>query len=225
MWNRLNAFVKGTYTNCVDPDETPHNVSSGSALFAIINTLLVMVDYKNCIWSGPHSLCVNIRIVIVSSHIFGANAFLHIRSYAPGNAGCVCSLKLISVREPPFSHGRAQNIPSVPFLLTHQFEVVKLPAVTTLFQTLILIKWKKTPIASCKPSFVPWIARLRILLLLLCFRFIPSRLIWYTWSNGCFLAGLLLLLCFRFIPSRLIWYTWSNRCFLAGPEKSLYRTG
>ena len=40
-------------------DAAKRGVSSGSALFARINTFLVMVDYKNCIWSGPHSLCVN----------------------------------------------------------------------------------------------------------------------------------------------------------------------
>ena len=44
----LNACEKGTYTNSVDPDETPRKrgVSSGSALFAKISTRLVMVNYK-----------------------------------------------------------------------------------------------------------------------------------------------------------------------------------
>ena len=40
---------KKEHTNSVDPDETPCFVSSGSALFVKINTLLAMVDYKNCI--------------------------------------------------------------------------------------------------------------------------------------------------------------------------------
>ena len=51
LWERLNAYEKGAYTNSVDPDETPQKrgVSPESALFAKINTLLVMVDYKNCV--------------------------------------------------------------------------------------------------------------------------------------------------------------------------------
>ena len=28
LWNKLNACEKGTYTNSIDPDETPQNVVS-----------------------------------------------------------------------------------------------------------------------------------------------------------------------------------------------------
>ena len=46
---KAECIQKGAYTNSVDPDETPQNAasSSGSALFAKINTLLEIVDYKN----------------------------------------------------------------------------------------------------------------------------------------------------------------------------------
>ena len=39
--------------------EEHKETASGFALLAKINTFLVMVDYKNCTWSGPHSLCIN----------------------------------------------------------------------------------------------------------------------------------------------------------------------
>ena len=61
LWNRLNAWKKRNIYKQRRPrwDAAKRGVSSGSTLFAKINTLLVMVDYRNCIWSGPHSLCVN----------------------------------------------------------------------------------------------------------------------------------------------------------------------
>ena len=35
------------YTNSINRDKTPQNFSSGSTLFVKINSLLVIVDYKN----------------------------------------------------------------------------------------------------------------------------------------------------------------------------------
>ena len=42
----VKTFIqKGAFTNSVDPDETPHDVVlSGSALFAMLSTFLIMVD-------------------------------------------------------------------------------------------------------------------------------------------------------------------------------------
>ena len=41
------------------------------SLFVKLNTLLVMVDYKNCKLSGPHYLCVNYgcQMILRSSQI------------------------------------------------------------------------------------------------------------------------------------------------------------
>ena len=53
FWNRLNAFKKGTYTNSVDPDETPHQSLRCFSLYTL-GKLLLMIDYKNR--TGSHSL-------------------------------------------------------------------------------------------------------------------------------------------------------------------------
>ena len=74
----LNACEKGTYTNSVDPDETPRKrgVSSGSALFAKISTHLVMVNYKKNVndqalwWQIPTSSQILSKIKIGSTHTF-----------------------------------------------------------------------------------------------------------------------------------------------------------
>ena len=59
---------KEHYTNSVDPGETPKNEAShqaGPALFAKINTLLVMVDYnKKChshVTNAPKGIGSSIR--------------------------------------------------------------------------------------------------------------------------------------------------------------------